>query len=165
MFELQRLDAGRELDVLAFELGNRAYFAASISDRGDAFFEHFAEGYRALLTEQDAGTCAFYGLIGENGALTGRFNLYDIKDGAAEVGYRVGQRYAGHGLATAAVHELCELAGFQHGLHMLRAATSAANVASTRVLTKNGFALAGPADPVHLGGKPGSWYQRDLPAS
>jgi [ribosomal protein S5]-alanine N-acetyltransferase len=30
------------------------------------------------------------------------------------------------------------------------------------VLTKAGFVLVGPADPAHLGGKPGIWYQRDL---
>jgi ribosomal-protein-alanine N-acetyltransferase len=30
------------------------------------------------------------------------------------------------------------------------------------VLTRAGFVLAGPADPADLGGKPGTWYQRDL---
>jgi ribosomal-protein-alanine N-acetyltransferase len=30
------------------------------------------------------------------------------------------------------------------------------------VLTKAGFVPVGPADPAHLGGKPGTWYQRDL---
>jgi len=30
------------------------------------------------------------------------------------------------------------------------------------VLTKAGFSLVGSADPAHLGGKPGTWYQRDL---
>jgi ribosomal-protein-alanine N-acetyltransferase len=162
MLQLQRLDASRELDVLAFELGNRAYFAQSINDRGDAFFEHFAESYRDLLAEQEAGVCAFYGLIGENGALLGRFNLYDLKDGGAEVGYRMGQRYAGAGLATFSVGELCRLSVTEHGLHTLRAATSCANIASQRVLTKSGFRLVGPADPAHIGGKPGNWYQRDL---
>ena len=29
--------------VLAFELANRAYFAVSISDRGDDCFDHFTE--------------------------------------------------------------------------------------------------------------------------
>lgn len=32
--ELQRLNAGHAPAVLAFELANRGYFAASISDRG-----------------------------------------------------------------------------------------------------------------------------------
>jgi ribosomal-protein-alanine N-acetyltransferase len=30
------------------------------------------------------------------------------------------------------------------------------------VLAKAGFIPVGPADPAHLGGKPGIWYQRDL---
>jgi [ribosomal protein S5]-alanine N-acetyltransferase len=39
--ELQRLRADHAPAVLAFEVANRAYFAASISDRGDEFFEQF----------------------------------------------------------------------------------------------------------------------------
>ena len=43
MPELQRLRADHASAVLEFELANRAYFAASISDRGDEFYEHFTE--------------------------------------------------------------------------------------------------------------------------
>ncbi len=39
MPELQRLRADHASAVLDFELANRAYFAASISDRGDEFYE------------------------------------------------------------------------------------------------------------------------------
>ena len=77
---------------------------------------------------------------------------------------RVAQHVAGRGVATATVRELCRLAAARHGLHTLRAATSSANVASQKVLTKAGFVPVGPADPAHLGGKPGTWYQRDLAA-
>ena len=41
--ELQRLHAGHAPAVLAFELANRAYFAASVSDRGDEFYDQFTE--------------------------------------------------------------------------------------------------------------------------
>lgn len=162
MLELQRLDAGHALDVLAFELANRAYFAESISDRGDAFFDQFTESYSALLADQEAGTCACYALIGENGCVLGRFNLYDLKDGSADVGYRMAKRYAGRGLATTYVGELSRLAVTQHALHTLRAAASSDNAASQKVLTKSGFVPVGPADPAMLGGKPGICYQRDL---
>jgi ribosomal-protein-alanine N-acetyltransferase len=162
MLELHRLDASHALDVLAFELGNRAYFAASISDRGDAYFDQFAELYSALLAEQEAGSCACYALLGENGCVLGRFNLYDLKDDTAEVGYRMAERYAGRGLATTYVGELCQLAATRHSLHTLRAAASDANVASRRVLAKTGFVPVGPADPAMIGGRPGTWYQRDL---
>jgi ribosomal-protein-alanine N-acetyltransferase len=162
--ELQRLHAGHAPAVLAFELANRAYFAAFISDRGDAFFDQFAERYSALLAEQEAGTCAWYVLVAEDGSVLGRFNLYELKDGAAELGYRVAQHVAARGVATAAVQELCRLAAERHGLRTLRAATSRQNVASQKVLAKAGFVPVGPADPADLGGKPGTWYQRDLAA-
>jgi [ribosomal protein S5]-alanine N-acetyltransferase len=66
----------------------------------------------------------------------GRFNLYRLQDGTAELGYRVAERVAGRGVATAAVRELCRLAVSRHGLRELRAAM--------------------------IGGKAGTWYQRNL---
>ena len=160
--ELQQLHAGHAPAVLAFELANRAYFAASISDRGDDFFDQFIDRHKALLAEQEAGLSAFYVLVAEDGSVLGRFNLYEIKDGTAELGYRVAQHVAGRGVATAAVRELCRLAPARHGLRTLTAATSRDNVASQKVLAKAGFVPVGPADPAHIGGKPGTWYQRDL---
>jgi ribosomal-protein-alanine N-acetyltransferase len=97
-------------------------------------------------------------------AVLGRFNLLIAGDGTAEVGYRVAQHAAGRGVATAAVLELCQLAAARHGLRTLRAAVSLQNAASQRVLAKAGFGPVGPADPAHLGGKQGTWYQRDLTA-
>jgi ribosomal-protein-alanine N-acetyltransferase len=157
--ELQPLRAGHGEAVLAFELANRGYFAAFISDRGDEFFEQFTEEHNALLAEQEAGRCACYVLAGEDGSVVGRFNLYEIRDGTAELGYRVAQHVAGRGVATAAVRELCRLAAAEHGLRTLKAKTTRDNLASQRVLAKAGFVPVGPAD---IGGEPGTWYQRDL---
>ena len=162
MPELQQQTAGHAPAVLAFELANRAYFAASISDRGDDFFAQFPLRHRALLAEQEAGLCACYVLVGEDGSVLGRFNLYDIADGTAELGYRVAEQVAGRGVATATVRELCRLAATRHGLRAQRAATSRENAASQKVLTKAGFVPAGPADPARIGGKQGTWYQREL---
>ena len=161
MPELQRLNAGHAPAVLAFELENRAYFAASISDRGDDFFEQYADRHSALLAEQEAGQGAFYVLVAEDGSVLGRFNLLLAGDGTAELGYRVAQRAAGRGVATAAVQELCRVAAARHGLRTLRAATSHDNAASQKVLAKAGFVPVGPAGPADLGGKSGTWYQRD----
>ncbi len=162
MPELKRLHVGHAPAVLAFELANRAYFAASVPDRGDDFFAQFTDRYNALLAEQEAGICAFYVLVAEDGSVLGRFNLVDIEDQTAELGYRVAEHVAGRGVATATVREVCRLAAAQHGLRTLRAATARQNVASQQVLTKAGFVPAGPADPAHIGGKQGTWYQRDL---
>ena len=165
MPELQLLNAGHAPAVLAFELANRAYFAASISDRGDEFYAQFTDRHRALLADQEAGRCACYVLVAGDGSVLGRFNLYDLEDGTAVLGYRVAQHAAGHGVATAAVRELSELAAARHGLHTLRAATASENVASRKVLAKAGFVPVGPADPADIGGKSGTWYQRGLTAA
>jgi len=157
--ELERLRADHAPAVLAFELANRAYFAAFITDRGDEFFDRFPERHHALLAEQEAGRSAFYVLVGEDGSVLGRFNLYDIQDGTAVLGYRVAEHVAGRGVATATVRELCQLAATQHGLRTVKAATTLGNVASRKVLAKAGFVPVGPAD---IGGKPGTWYRRDL---
>ncbi|GAA0950131.1 GNAT family N-acetyltransferase [Nonomuraea longicatena] len=116
MPKLKPLHAGHAPAVLAFELANRAYFAASVPDRGDDFFDRFADRYNALLAEQEAGICAFHVLVAEDGSVLGRFNLVDIEDHTAELGYRVAQRIAGHGVATAAVRGLCRLAAAQYRL-------------------------------------------------
>jgi ribosomal-protein-alanine N-acetyltransferase len=162
--ELQRLRADHAAAVMAFELANRSYFAASVSDRGDEFFDEFTERHSALLAEQAAGIGAYYVLVAEDGSVLGRFNLWFTGDGTAKLGYRVAQHVAGRGVATATVRELCRLAASRYGLSTLRAATSRENVASQKVLARAGFILAGPADPADLGGKPGTWYQRNLAA-
>ncbi|MEV7021712.1 GNAT family N-acetyltransferase [Kitasatospora sp. NPDC093558] len=164
MPELKRLHAEHAPAVLAFELANRAYFAASIPDRGDDFFDQFTARYSALLAEQDSGLCAFHVLVAEDGSILGRFNLVDIEhaDHSAVLGYRVAQHATGHGLATATVLELCGLAGSRYGLRTLRAATTHENTASRRVLTKAGFVPVGPAGPDDLSGKTGTWFQRDV---
>lgn len=161
MLELQRLRPDHAPSVRAFELANRAYFAGTISDRGDMYFRQFAERHAFLLAEQESGLSAFYVLVGEDGSVFGRFNLYGIKDGTAEVGYRVAEQVAGGGVGTAGLRQLCHLASTRHGVGTLKAATSRENVASQRVLAKAGFVPAGPADPASIGGKQGTWYQRD----
>ena len=60
-FELLRLDHAPAL--LAFERENRAYFAASMPDRGDEFFAEFDTRYAQLLEWQAAGTDYFHLLV------------------------------------------------------------------------------------------------------
>jgi ribosomal-protein-alanine N-acetyltransferase len=160
--ELQPLRADHAVAVLAFEMQNRAYFARFISDRGDDFFEHFAERHADRLAEQRAGTGAYYVLVDDDGSVLGRFNLILVGDGVAELGYRVAESASGRGVATATVRDVCLLAPSRHGLTTLRAATSHGNVASQRVLLNAGFAEAGPADSSDIGGKQGSWYERNI---
>lgn len=162
--ELQLLREDHAPAVLDFELANRDWFAASISDRGDEYFDQFAERHSAMLAEQAAGDGAYYVLVAEDGSVLGRFNLFFTANRAANLGYRVAEHVAGRGVATAAVQELTRLAATRHGLRTLKAATSLKNIASQRVLIKAGFVPAGPAGPSDVGGKPGTWYQLDLTA-
>ena len=153
---LQRLHLDHEFALLEFEQANRAYFAASISDRGDDFFEQFSERHRAMLDEQAAGRGAYYVLVDETGAVVGRFNLYNIVGATADVGYRVAKAASGRGVATAGLRDLCHIAADEHGLQLLNAATSDANVASQHVLTNAGFVITGTA---LVGGVNGRLYE------
>ena len=159
MFQLQRLRADHEPAVLAFEQRNRAYFSEFVTDRGDDFYARFGERFRALLAEQESGACAFYVLVDEDEEVVGRFNLYDLVDGTAEVGYRVAQQVAGQGVATSALRDLCRIAREQHGLRRLTAGTSEENVASQRVLTNVGFVATGSTE---VGGQRGPTYELAL---
>jgi ribosomal-protein-alanine N-acetyltransferase len=162
MAELQRLRNDHAASVLAFEQANRAYFARFITDRGDAYFQTYAERHRALMADQAAGVGAYYVLVAEDSSVLGRFNLTFLDAGIATLGYRVAETAAGHGVATAAVRELCQLAAARHGVRLVRAAVSDLNVASQRVLVKAGFSPVGPADPNDIGGNIGAWYERRL---
>ena len=156
MFVLQKLDLDHAAAVLDFERAHREYFAKSINDRGDDFFDHFAARHQSMLAEQESGRGAYYVLLDEDGAIAGRFNLYNIVDATADVGYRVAQTASGRGVATAGLRDLCRIATGELGLRLLRAATSNANVASQRVLANNGFAVVGTAD---VEGRDGMLYE------
>ncbi|MFI5676897.1 GNAT family N-acetyltransferase [Streptomyces cellulosae] len=154
---LERLRADHADALLAFEQANRAWFARSVPDRGDAYFTEFAARHQALLAEQDTGVCHFHVLLDEEGELIGRINLVDVAQGAAELGYRIGESAAGRGLATAAVRQMCRLAGTTYGLVALTARTTLDNRASRTVLERNGFTATGT---LTLNGHPGVRYRR-----
>jgi ribosomal-protein-alanine N-acetyltransferase len=154
---LERLRADHADALLAFERANRAYFARSVPDRGDAYFAGFPARHQALLAEQDAGLCHFHVVLDEAGELIGRVNLVDVADSQAELGYRIGESAAGRGVATASVRELCRLAATTYGLVSLSAVTTLDNPASRTVLRRNGFTAAGS---LTIDGRPGIRYRR-----
>ncbi|MFF3409329.1 GNAT family N-acetyltransferase [Streptomyces sp. NPDC002742] len=162
MPRLERLRLDHAPALLAFERENRAYFAASIPDRGDAYFARFDAVHRELLADQAAGLDLFHLVVDSAGAVLGRFNLIDVAQGSAELGYRVAERAAGRGLATTAVRELCALAATEYGLSTLRARTTADNTASRTVLTRTGFLVTGD---IEVRGRPGLRFALDLPTA
>lgn len=158
-FHMRRLRLDDEAAVLAFELENRAYFARFISDRGDEFFEHFADHHRLAVADQDAGVCIFHLLLDADGRILGRVNLYDVQAGQAVIGYRLAERAAGRGVATAAVRRVAELARTEYRLATLVALVEDVNVASQKVLVNAGFAVVGATE---IKGRPARRYEWSL---
>lgn len=156
---MQPLHSGHASALLAFETENRAYFAASIPDRGDAFFAEFDARLAQSLELQASGADRLHVLVDEDGEIIGRVNLMRIEDGTAEIGYRIAEKAAGHGVATAAVRQVCELAAAEYGLTRLRARVTRDNPASHKVLARNGFVAVGE---LTLNDKPATAYLREL---
>jgi len=131
--ELQLIRADHAPALLAFEVENRAYFAASVPDRGDAYFAHFSARHQELLAEQAAGVHLFH-VLGRTWRPDNRerVNLFDIDraDGSADLGYTAWpSEPPGTALATAGVHQVCELAVTRYGLVTLHARCRTENAA------------------------------------
>jgi [ribosomal protein S5]-alanine N-acetyltransferase len=159
---LERLRLDHAPRLLAFERTNRAYFAASIPDRGDDFFADFDSRLHEILADQEAGQLHFHVLVEDGGAIVGRVNLVDVTAGSAELGYRIAERVAGSGVATSGVREVCARAASEYGLSELTAKTTLDNVGSRIVLERTGFVVTGE---MILNERPGLRYRRDLAPS
>lgn len=159
MPELQLLRADHASALFIFERQNRSYFAASIPDRGDAYFSKFMERHRELVAWQADGTNFPHVLVEVDGTIVGRFNLIEVDGGSAELGYRMAERVTGRGLATATVLQVCSLAVVEYGLRVLHAKTTIDNVRSRSVLNRTGFV---PTGELTLNGRPGISYEREL---
>jgi ribosomal-protein-alanine N-acetyltransferase len=143
VYELQRLRDDHATALLEFETANRDFFRRTIADRGDEFFAEFGERHAALLAEQATGTCHFHVLVDEDGTVLGRFNLFDVADGSAELGYRIAERVAGRGLAKLGVRRVIALARDDYGLTRLTAGAGRTNLPSLGVLRATGFVALG----------------------
>ena len=159
MPELELLRPDHAPALLAFELENRAYFAAAVPDRGDDYFAAFDRHLGETLALQAAGTDLYHVLVEPDGSIAGRVNLFEVADGSADLGYRIAERRTGRGLATAAVRQVIALAAGQYGLTELRAAARVENVGSRVVLERTGFV---PVGEVVLSDLPGISYRLAL---
>lgn len=128
---------------------NREFLAPWDPVRDEAFYTEQGQriGLDALLGEYSAGTAAPYAIL-DRGEVVGRITVTNIVRGpfrSGSLGYWVGEAYNGRGLASAAVAEVAGRAFGELGLHRLQADTLVHNVASQRVLQRNGFVRIGTA--------------------
>jgi ribosomal-protein-alanine N-acetyltransferase len=144
MAELHRLAPRHAGTLLVFERENREFFARTVPDRGDDYFAEFDARHAALLAEQATGRCHFHLLVDDDGAVLGRFNLVDLANGGADLGFRMAQRATGRGLAQRGVRQVIELARDEYGLQRLFASARVENAASRGVLRATGFTETGP---------------------
>jgi ribosomal-protein-alanine N-acetyltransferase len=101
----------------------------------------------AALESHQRGA-AYPCVILDSGRIIGRINLNTMVRGpfqSSSVGYWVAAGETGRGVATAAVAHLAGVAFGELGLHRLEAGTLVHNVASQRVLERNGFVRFGLA--------------------
>lgn len=140
--KLNLLTKEDSLELFLFEKINKEFFEKMVPPRPESYFEF--DGFKLimdeLVEEQDLKKSVFYLIKNESGDIVGRMNLVDIdwKLKSGEVGYRVGENFAGRGAAVKAL-QLMIAEAQRFGLIELKARTTVDNIPSQKVLEKNGF--------------------------
>ena len=143
MISLELLSEENSLDVYSFEKENREYFERNLSPRPANYFESevFKEITRELLREQENHDVYMHLIRDAQGVMVGRINLSVLENNrkTAELGYRIGENVSNLGYASEAVKLVLEKAFTTYGFNRIIAGTATGNLASQRVLLKNGF--------------------------
>lgn len=99
---------------------------------------------RKMFRRLDEAGCRAHWMILSGREVVGLCSYKQVpKDGAAEIGYGIASSKRGMGHATRAVAELLRAAELDPEVRIVTAETSISNVASARVLEKNGFEQTG----------------------
>lgn len=146
MISLELMSEENSIDVYSFEKENREYFERSLLPRPAHYFDSgsFKEITRELLREQKSHDVYMHLIRDAQGIMVGRINLSVLgKDRkTAELGYRIGENYTNLGYASEAVKLVLDKAFHAYGLNKIIAGTATDNLASKRVLLKNGFTFS-----------------------
>jgi ribosomal-protein-alanine N-acetyltransferase len=156
---IRRLSSDDAAELTALLVANRERLRPLEPDRPDEFYT--VEFQRERLRNQQDGRWLFgivdgaelAGTIGVNNTIRGPLQ-------SANIGYWIDGARQGRGLATAAVGGVVDFAFAEAGLHRVEAGTLPDNVASQRVLAKNGFDRIGLARRYLLIG--GDWRDHIL---
>ena len=146
MISLELMSEENSIDVYSFEKENREYFERSLPPRPANYFdlEGFKEITRELLTEQTNRDVYMHLIRDSQGTMIGRINLsvLDSDRKTAELGYRIGENVTNLGYASEAVKLVLDKAFATYGFNRIIAGTARDNIASQRVLLKNGFTFS-----------------------
>ncbi|NIL14840.1 GNAT family N-acetyltransferase [Pseudomonas sp. AN3A02] len=142
-FRVRELSSTDTEALLAFETRNREWFESHIEARAPSFYsvQGVAEHIEGYLSGLAAGAWHPFVIEDASGEIVGRANLKSIDSptGSAEVGYRVGERSCGQGLATLALNHLIHEAQARWALKQLVAYVYPENMGSQKVLSRCGF--------------------------
>ena len=105
------------------------------------YTEKDAEKWLKMVTNNDAIT-GIYRAIVYDGKLIGSISV-EKKDDDAEIGYMLLNEYSNKGIGTEAVRQVCSIAFKILSLEQITANVFQPNIASIRVLLKNGFKYKG----------------------
>lgn len=146
MIGLELLSEENSLDVYSFEKENREYFERNLPPRPANYFdlEGFKEITRELLREQENHDVYMHLIRDSQGVMVGRINLSVLENNrkTAELGYRIGENVSNLGYASEAVKLVLEKAFTTYGFNRIIAGMATGNLASQRVLLKNGFTFS-----------------------
>ena len=113
-----------------------------LSDRlPNPYTEKDAKEWLKMVTDNDTIT-GIYRAIVYDGKLIGSISV-EKKDDDAEIGYMILNEYTNKGIGTEAVKQICPIAFKILSLEQITANVFQPNIASIRVLLKNGFKYKG----------------------
>jgi [ribosomal protein S5]-alanine N-acetyltransferase len=139
---IEKLQASDAEKLLEFEQKNRAFFEKMVPSRGDDYYilENFNKRHQDLLDEQAVGLSFFSLIKNQDGLILGRMNLVDIdmEQGLGHIGYRIGEEHTGKGITSKALALFLDMMN-KRGIKKMEAKTTTINIASQKVLEKNGF--------------------------
>jgi [ribosomal protein S5]-alanine N-acetyltransferase len=141
MAVLRQATAADAQTILELRVANRERIAPYEPDSEDPNERYTLDGVERWIA---VGQGRF--VIVDDGVIAGVVGLFNLSGRplqSAILGYWVDEAHAGRGLATRAVAEALEVAFGEMALHRLEAGTRPENVASQRVLERNGFTCVG----------------------
>ena len=130
-------------DLLAFELDNRAHFETWVTARAQSYYKLDAIAAMIEQAQREREQDQSYQFLAKlDGQIVGRVNLTAVTRpyfNKAQLGYRIGAQFGGRGYASRLVALLLEQAFGPLELWRLESIVRLPNLASAKVLQRNGF--------------------------